>query len=61
MVSLRTARLLGSLWADVDTLRVKRTDLVTSLMATCQEPEHAAMIDMRFGVGVVSTREDGTA
>ncbi len=48
MLSLRTGALLAKLWPDVDALRAKRHDLVTSLMETIQTPEIAERVAVRF-------------
>ncbi len=58
LLSLRTGALLGRLWPDVDALRAKRHDLVSSLMETVQMPEIAERVTVRFGVHVTGIREE---
>lgn len=61
MVSLRTGRLLGRLWPDVDAVRARRHDLVTSMLETARSGEHAQRITVRYGAKVVALREEGSA
>ena len=57
LLSLRTGTLLGRLWPDVDALRVRRIDLVTSLMETAKTPEIAERVTVRFDVRVAGIHE----
>ena len=57
MLSLRTGKLMGSLWPDVDAVRAKRIDLVTSMLEAVAEKKDC--IKVRFGVRVVQIREEG--
>ncbi|KAH8882578.1 FAD/NAD(P)-binding domain-containing protein [Thozetella sp. PMI_491] len=59
LASLRTGGLLARLWPDVDAIRAKRHDLVTSLMETVSTPEIAKHVTVRFGVKVTSIHEEG--
>lgn len=59
LVSLRTGALRGTLWKNVDALRVRRHDLAVSMVETMQSPEFAGKIDLRYGVKVVGIREEG--
>jgi len=58
LLSLRTGRLLGRLWPDVDALRVRRTVIVESLLETCAEDENRDHINVRFGVKVCKIAEE---
>jgi 2-polyprenyl-6-methoxyphenol hydroxylase-like FAD-dependent oxidoreductase len=55
-VSLRTGKVLGVLWKGVDGLRVMRSDVVASMREVAERSEG---IDVRYGVRVVSVREEG--
>ena len=57
LLSLRTGTLLGRLWPDVDALRVRRADLLTSLIETAKTPEIAEHVTVRFGVRVTGIHE----
>jgi len=59
MISLRTGARLGSLWDGVDALRVRRAALVDALLETCRDADHAATIEVRFGVRVTAIAETG--
>jgi 2-polyprenyl-6-methoxyphenol hydroxylase-like FAD-dependent oxidoreductase len=60
LLSLRTGRLLGRLWPDVDAMRVKRHEVVAAMLEAVQAPENAGRITVRYGARVVGIREEGS-
>lgn len=56
MLSLRTGRLMGSLWPDVDALRARRIDLVSCMLEAIAERKN---VSVRFGLRVTEIREEG--